>query len=74
MLGAVKSEIGRMSANANRNYEAAQSRLSEIYDELQTAGMRCEGMQSALRANMNRPDRDRSMLLEELIFEMEGED
>lgn len=69
-LSIMRKNMGIQKAYASQNYKDAAARLSELYEELTDSGIECEGISTALNANKNRPDRDSSMLSQELIFEL----
>ncbi len=54
---------------ASAQYSDAASSLRDIRDRLEEAGIKCEAINAALRANKNRADRDFNLLFGELDFE-----
>lgn len=55
---------------ASTKYDAAETRLWKIREQLTAAGIECEAVNSALRANRNRPDRDFANLSGPLDFQV----
>ena len=68
----MKSDWRSIKAFNKDRFEEKQDRLSEIRDDLETAGLYSEALSKAISANYNRRDRDLPDLSIELEFEIDG--
>ncbi|SNR84567.1 hypothetical protein [Puniceibacterium sediminis] len=68
--GEMRRHMKIAKAWASEKYDEAEARLREMRDRLRAAGIECEAVNLALRANRNRPDRDFDNLLGPLDFEV----
>jgi hypothetical protein len=68
----MKSDWRSIKAFNKDRFEEKQDRLSEIRDDLETAGLYSEALSKAISANYNRRDQDLPDLSIELEFEIDG--
>lgn len=68
--GEMRKHMRIAKAWASAKYEEAEVRLRDMRDRLEDAGIECEAIETALRANKNRPDRDYDDLFGPLDFKV----